>query len=575
MLVTIVDSGGVPVTETPLGSPHTVVESGGIAATLVAEGGLPIDLRETDGSDWTEGDEAPVNTSPPTITGTAQEGETLTGGTGTWENNPTFTRQWLADDVEIVGATGATLLLAAGQVGAEIVFRVTGTNVNGSAQAFSTATAPVAEAAATPPVNTSVPSISGDPTDGQTLTATTGTWSNTPESYTYRWYGDGVFLTGQTASTLVLDDAHIGMDITVGVIASNGDGAGTEAISVAVGPVLDLVIGDISDLDASIVGTVITLTYTAADNAPEHQYRFGTVNPPDGAWALLDPSGVVADVPGGQTVYFQVRGKNGSDFGDPSNVDSVATAWAPADEAAVVEWWDFSNNAKVFSDLAGTTQAVADSTSVLNIKGLKNNTVMSSSSNGPAYQTIGGRKMGKFTRATPSRLACSDATVLGSFDGDDDPYVLIGAFKRGAPDLSAAPVCFSKPDTTNNRVRHFFGGTDTVGVQRVVNNVATTAQTATEVVPADTNYVVAWHFTGTTVNIRVNGVLVGNALACNSAALDVNRLVLGTYFTGASTFDTTVAFDGAIGEVGIMDGGTDFSSAAYLSAEAYLTAKWL
>src|SRR6266516_3877367 len=35
------------------------------------------------------GQAKPVNSSPPTISGTAQEGKTLTGNRGTWDNAPT------------------------------------------------------------------------------------------------------------------------------------------------------------------------------------------------------------------------------------------------------------------------------------------------------------------------------------------------------------------------------------------------------------------------------------------------------------------------------------------------------
>lgn len=43
--------------------------------------------------------------------------------------------------------------------------------------------------------------ITGSPQIGQELTADEGSWTPTPDSYTYQWYRNGTALTGKTAKT--------------------------------------------------------------------------------------------------------------------------------------------------------------------------------------------------------------------------------------------------------------------------------------------------------------------------------------------------------------------------------------
>lgn len=83
------------------------------------------------------------------------------------------------------------------------------------------------------PVNSALPTISGTPTQGQTLTAITGAWSNSPSSYAYQWKRSGVNISGATASTYLLVAGDVGATITVAVTASNAGGAGTAATSAA------------------------------------------------------------------------------------------------------------------------------------------------------------------------------------------------------------------------------------------------------------------------------------------------------------------------------------------------------
>src|SRR5271167_4522061 len=69
----------------------------------------------------------PTNTSPPTITGTAQQGKTLTEHHGEWLNFPTgYSYQWLrcnssgASCASIKGATGEAYVPVAEDVGHEL-----------------------------------------------------------------------------------------------------------------------------------------------------------------------------------------------------------------------------------------------------------------------------------------------------------------------------------------------------------------------------------------------------------------------------------------------------------------------
>ena len=101
-------------------------------------------------------------------------------------------------------------------------------------------TAPISGGGATAgaPVDITLPVISGTPQPGDTLSCSTGTWTNNPTSYAYQWYLDGQPITGATGSTYVVtigDEATSPTDtLTCGVIASNASGAGAQAVSAGV-----------------------------------------------------------------------------------------------------------------------------------------------------------------------------------------------------------------------------------------------------------------------------------------------------------------------------------------------------
>jgi len=166
----------------------------------------------------------------------------LTETHGSWSNQPaSYAYQWEdcdsagANCVPIVGATHQTYTPTASDVGATIVVLETATNAGGTSQPASSL--PTAVVLPLPPVDSTPPGISGDATEGQTLTESHGLWSNTPTAYTYQWVdcdptgANCTAITAATHQTYVLSSTDVGHTIRVLETASNGGGAGAQASS--------------------------------------------------------------------------------------------------------------------------------------------------------------------------------------------------------------------------------------------------------------------------------------------------------------------------------------------------------
>jgi hypothetical protein len=123
----------------------------------------------------------PANTSLPTVSGTAQEGQTLTASAGAWSGTApiAYAYQWRRCDLagascaDVSGATGASYGLGSADVSRTLRVRVTASNAAGSASATSPATAVVQAAPAPPP-----PPPPDEPVPGTTIT-TSSPWSCT------------------------------------------------------------------------------------------------------------------------------------------------------------------------------------------------------------------------------------------------------------------------------------------------------------------------------------------------------------------------------------------------------------
>lgn len=153
-----------------------------LAATLAATG------------DASSADTAPSNSTPPAVSGTAEQGSTLTTNSGSWSGTTpmTFAYAWDRCNASggsctvISGETTNTYTVQSGDVGHTLRSSVTASNGAGSAVQLSAATSVVT--ANTAPANTGEPKITGSATVGSQLSVSNGTWSgSTPITYTYQW----------------------------------------------------------------------------------------------------------------------------------------------------------------------------------------------------------------------------------------------------------------------------------------------------------------------------------------------------------------------------------------------------
>ncbi|TQX90251.1 MULTISPECIES: hypothetical protein [unclassified Rhizobium] len=166
---------------------------------------------------------APVNTVAPTMSTTTNVGTVVTTTTGTWTGSPSYGYRWFIGGVAKSGATSSTYTPVAGDYGLTIFVRVTGTNAGGSASADSNSSI----VSQPDPVNTAVPTITGTPQVGSTLTASNGTWQNSPSTYTYVWSASGAPISGANTASFTVTSAQLGSTLTVAVTATNLHGSAT------------------------------------------------------------------------------------------------------------------------------------------------------------------------------------------------------------------------------------------------------------------------------------------------------------------------------------------------------------
>ena len=166
-------------------------------------------------------------TGAPTISGTAQVGETLTASTSgiadaDGMSGAVFSYQWLANGADVAGATSDTYTLVEADVGKTIKVRVIFTdNRNHQETLTSAATAAVSAAAKPNSPATGAPSISGTAQVGKTLTASTSDIADADGMsgavFSYQWLANGADVAGATSDTYTPVADDVGKAIKVKV----------------------------------------------------------------------------------------------------------------------------------------------------------------------------------------------------------------------------------------------------------------------------------------------------------------------------------------------------------------------
>ena len=205
----------------------------GVPVPEVAEG----DEIEPCPEDADTPDNSPA-TGAPTISGTAQVGETLTANTsGVVDadglSNVQYDYQWLADDAAISGATGLTYTLSDVDEDKTVRVRVSFTDDAGNDETLTSAATDAVDARPNS-LATGAPTISGTAQVGKTLTANTSGIADadglTNVAFSYQWLSDDTAIQGATGLTYTLEEADEGKAIKVQVSFSD-DGGNDETLT--------------------------------------------------------------------------------------------------------------------------------------------------------------------------------------------------------------------------------------------------------------------------------------------------------------------------------------------------------
>lgn len=201
-------------------------------------------------------DFAEINDEPfgtPIINGTPDEFETLTADTTGISDNDglgTFSYQWYANNVAVIGAVTPSLTLSQDHVGKTITFKITYTDGNGHVEEITSAATTAVQNVDIVPTGGINFSAENEIGDTVTVTNTFSDVDGGVASVMYQWKRDQVNINGATGDQYTLTDDDIGTNI--GVVATVTDNQGG-------------VYQEYDELDSQIGGFVLNSSDTYSD----------------------------------------------------------------------------------------------------------------------------------------------------------------------------------------------------------------------------------------------------------------------------------------------------------------------
>jgi hypothetical protein len=358
------------------------------------------------------------------------------------------------------------------------------------------------------------PVITGTSRTGDTLSATTGSWTGSPSSYSYQWKrsltsgGSLVDIASATNSTYVVSEFDVGYFIKVAVSATNGIGTSSAATSLETTAVVDIApTNTTAPLITGIARTGATLTATTgswtSSPSPSTTYTY--------QWKRANTSGgSYTDITSAVNSTYVLTD---ADIGKYIKVAVVATNTAATSTAAL------SASTSVVVDLADSVVPTA-TTPAATATGFTFTISNYSTSYTYALTT---------TKGTVSRLA-EDVTVAGLSAGES-ATVTIGVtrtnYKPASKTVTGSAI---PPATTSTTTTTTAAPALSIVIQAPVTTVAQGQVSVATVAPTTTTIPV----------LGTNGLPVPTTTTTTVAPTQTKTIATTTTTTPAIVTTTTV-----------------------------------